>query len=470
MPYIKRTWVNSPSTDTPINADSLNNIENGVKYASDFADTAGNGGKTLLASETIDEARATLKIDRLSQTASTTVLLNAAGTHWIYIDGTTWGASSNTGNIALPIASGGTGALTAANARTNLDVYSKDEVYSKTETYTKAEVQTQIDAADTPDLSYIDFKSGITASYNKGRVVWSDTADTIEIHHSNNVVQQVGEETYIYTTNTTGSTILNGELIGLDPVTDGIVRYLADGNTSPIYFLGVATQEIPVGEKGRLTVFGRVRGLDTSGLLLRKNLYASASVAGAITNTKPTFPNISLNIGIATTISATDGEIFVRPILEQQKYYGSFFRVSNATLAAENTATPIQFNQSGLARGVSIDPVNTSRIVIANSGLYSFNFSCQLVATSASLKNVKIWLAVNGTAIDNSTMRRALVNRNDVTVQTHTVDIHLNANDYVEIYWASDDTELLLNYTAADSVAPFAPATPAATLQVTQVQ
>lgn len=326
------------------------------------------------------------------------------------------------------------------------------------------------DQLEAPSVKYFDLDLNPVHTHEVGRLAWNETFDTLNIHHSSGVVQQVGEETFIYTTNTTGSTILNGELIGLDPVTDGIVRYLADGNTSPIYFLGVATQEIPVGQKGRLTVFGRVRGLDTSGLLFRKNLYASSAVAGAMTNTKPTFPNISLNIGVATVISATDGEIFIRPILEQQKYSGSFFRVTDATLAAINTATPIQFDQAGLSSGVSIDPLNTSRINIANSGLYSFNFSCQLASTNASLKNVKFWIAVNGIAVPNTTMRRALETGSAVTVQTRSTVIPLNANDYVEVYWASDNTNVVLDSIVADTVAPFSPATPAVTMQVTQVQ
>lgn len=310
-----------------------------------------------------------------------------------------------------------------------------------------------------PAVEYVDMELNPTHTHEVGRLAWNESLDTLNIHHTGGVVQQVGEETFIYTTNTTGSTILNGELIGLDPVTDGIVRYLANGATSPIYFLGVATQDIPVDQKGRLTVFGRVRGLNTSGLLFRKNLYASASVAGAMTNTKPTFPNISLNIGVATVISATDGEIFVRPILEQQKYSGSFFRVTDVTLANANTATAIHFDQAGLASGVSIDPVNTSRIKIANSGLYSFNFSCQLSSTNASVKNVKIWLAVNGVPIPNSTMRRALETGTANTVQTRSTVIPLNANDYVEAYWASDNLNVILDAVVADTVAPFAPAT-----------
>lgn len=35
MNYIKKVWENLPSQETPINADALNNIENGVKFAND---------------------------------------------------------------------------------------------------------------------------------------------------------------------------------------------------------------------------------------------------------------------------------------------------------------------------------------------------------------------------------------------------------------------------------------------------
>lgn len=317
---------------------------------------------------------------------------------------------------------------------------------------------------------YMSFTPLIPIVQQIGAVYYDQTNDTLNVMHSGGVVQQIGEETFIYTTNTTGSTILNGELIGLDPATSGIVRYLANGSTSPIYFLGVATQDIPIGEKGRLTVFGRVRGINTSAFQFRKDLYASPSVAGGMTNTKPTAPNVVLDIGLTTVVDAVNGEIFVRPIFEQQKYFGSFVRTLDATLATTNTETPIVFNQTILANGVSISPTNTSRIIVAHSGYYSFNFSCQLASTNASLKNIKIWFKVNGVAIPNSTMRRAMETGTAVTVQTRVTELSLNENDYVEIVWAADNTTVILDAIVADTVAPFAPATPAATLQVTQVQ
>lgn len=320
-----------------------------------------------------------------------------------------------------------------------------------------------------PQFNYIDLVVGAVAAYQRGRISYSDTDDTLTIHHKNGVMQQVGEELYATVTNATGTTITEGTLVGLTGSGTIVSRYLADGSTPPIYAIGIATENIVNGARGRLTVYGRVRGIDTSAFT-SGIIYASPTVPGGLTQTKPTVPNLALEIGVVTVVSATAGEIFVRPVLSPQMYYGNFARVSDATLTAANTATPIQFDFSGIANGVSIDPLNTSHVKIEHSGLYSFNFSCQLASTNASLKNVKIWLAVNGTPVANSTMRRAVETGTAVTVQTRVTELPLSAGDYVQVIWASDNTTVILDHIDADVAAPFAPATPAATLQVTQQQ
>lgn len=314
------------------------------------------------------------------------------------------------------------------------------------------------------EFEYIDLSEDGT---DLAKLFYNPTDDTLNFVHKN-AIQQVGEEIYIQFTNSTGATIPNGSLVGLTGVGTTVSLYNANGSTPPMYFLGVVTDDVLNGERGRITQFGRVRDVDTSSLSSGV-VYADPLVSGGLTSAKPTAPNVVLPVGVVV-VSDILGQIFVRPIIEQQKYFGSFVRTLDATLATINTETPIVFDQTILANGVSISPTNTSRIIVTHSGYYSFNFSCQLASTNASLKNIKIWFKVNGVSVPNSTMRRAMETGTAVTVQTRLTELSLNAGDYVEIVWAADNTTVILDAIVADTVAPFAPATPAATLQVTQVQ
>ena len=158
--------------------------------------------------------------------------------------------------------------------------------------------------------------------------------NTLNLHHAGGVVQQVGQESYIYGRNNTGSTITNGSTVGFGGVNGGnrieFVDYIADGTYPSEYFLGVATQDIAAAGLGLVTVFGAVREINTTGTPVGETwvqggeLYASPTTAGAFTNIKPTAPDLAIPVAIVMIVGATDGEIFVRPIIEQQKYYGQF--------------------------------------------------------------------------------------------------------------------------------------------------
>ena len=232
-------------------------------------------------------------------------------------------------------------------------------------------------------------------------MVWNASDDTLNLHHSGGVVQQVGQETYIYGRNNTGSTITNGSTIGFAGVNGQnrleFLDYIADGTYRSEYFLGVATQDILNGELGFVTTFGNVRGIDTTGSAegeswaMGDELYASPTTAGAFTKVKPTAPNISIPVAIVVVVSATEGEIFVNPMIEQQKYYGQFARTTDQVAGAINTAVSSCIRHD---RGRKRNTLGTpaSRLVAANSGLYNFAVNFQVLSNSASAKNG--WLLV----------------------------------------------------------------------------
>jgi hypothetical protein len=333
-------------------------------------------------------------------------------------------------------------------------------------------------AVDTNHLKtdYIDFNQSPPHSDKVARVVWNGVDNTLNLHHAGGVIQQVGQETYIYGRNNTGSTITNGSTVGFGGVTGGnrieFVDYIADGTYPSEYFLGVATQDIAAAGLGLVTVFGAVREINTTGTPVGETwvqggeLYASPTTAGAFTNIKPTAPDLAIPVAIVMIVGATDGEIFVRPIIEQQKYYGQFSRTTDVTAAVINTAYPIDLNVTGVENGITRG-TPTSRLVAEFSGLYNFSVNLQLLSNSASAKNAWFWFRKNGADIVNSASLVTLTGNNEYKSIHKSDFISLNATDYVEVVFAVDNTGLFLDATAATA---FAPAAPAVLVAVTQVQ
>jgi hypothetical protein len=327
----------------------------------------------------------------------------------------------------------------------------------------------------TPLVNYIDFDLDPKHVDKPGRLAWNATDDTLNLHHTGGVTQQIGQETYAQVINNTGAVLPNGTCVGFGGVLTGTIsatKYLANGSQPGLYVLAILTQDIAVGERGLATVWGNVRELNTTGSpygetwVVGDILYASPTVAGGLTKVKPTAPNVAVPMAAVLTVSATVGEIFVRPTIEQQLYYGDFSKTVDQSPTAINTAEAITFNVTESSNGITIG-TPASRIVAANSGLYSFAFSAQLISGNASSKNIFIWFRKNGVNIANSTKAVTLAANGQYFPVSKTDFFSLAAGDYIEAYWASSDVAVTLKAIAASG---FAPASPAASLSVTQVQ
>lgn len=327
----------------------------------------------------------------------------------------------------------------------------------------------------TPYFDYIDFDLNPKHVDKPGRLAWNAIDDTLNLHHLGGVTQQIGQETYAQVINNTGSMLINGRVVGFGGVSSGTIsaiNYIANGSQPGLYVLAILTQDIAIGERGLATVWGNVRELNTTGSLYGETwavgdiLYASPTIAGGLTKVKPTAPNVAIPMAAVLVVSATAGEIFVRPTIEQQLYYGDFAKTADQSIAVINTAEAITFNVTDSSNGISIGSP-ASRIVAANSGLYSFAFRAQLISNNASSKNVFIWFRKNGVNIPNSTLAVTLAANAQYFPIAKTDFYSLAAGDYIEAYWASSDVAVTLKAIAASG---FAPASPAAGLSVTQVQ
>lgn len=303
-----------------------------------------------------------------------------------------------------------------------------------------------------------------------GQLSWNTTDATLDLTMEYDVTQQIGQETYARVGNTTGSTIPNGTVVGFAGATANailVAPYLADGTQPSLYILGVMTHDLPdSGEKGYCTTWGFVRDLDTSAFSAGDILYASPTTAGAFTNVKPTAPNNVIPLAACVISDATNGVIFVRPTIQQMQYYGVFAKTSDQSPAAIDTEYLLTFDATQVSNGVTIGSP-ASRIVVPQSGLYKFDATVQLTSGNTSAKNIWVWFKKNGTSIANSA-RLVTININSGYVPISLSEtVSLAENDYVEMAFAANDTNITVDTVAATA---FAPGSPAILLQVSQVQ
>jgi len=317
---------------------------------------------------------------------------------------------------------------------------------------------------------YIDLSESPAPVNKTRRLSWNTTDQTVNLGMEYGVTQQIGQEIYARVGNTTGVTIPNGTVVGFAGATANallVAPYLADGSQPTLYILGVMTHDLPdSGEKGYCTTWGFVRDLDTSAFAIGDLLYASPTVAGELTNVKPTAPDNVIPLASCVTSNATTGVIFVRPTIQQMQYYGVFTKTTDQTPAVINTEYLLTFDNTQISNGVTIGGT-TSRIIVPESGLYQFDATVQLTSGSSSSKNIWVWWKKNGTAIANSArLVTSDVNNGYIPIALNET-VSLAANEYVELAFAADSTNVTVDSVAATA---FAPAAPAVVLSVTQVQ
>jgi hypothetical protein len=329
-----------------------------------------------------------------------------------------------------------------------------------------------IQNSNTSRTNYMDWEQNAPYVDKIARMAWNDTDQTLNLGMEYDVVQQIGLETYARVQNNTGVLIPNGTVVGFTgAVPDSalsVAPYLANGSTPTLYVVGVMTHDLPdTGNKGYCTTFGFVRDLNTSAFALGDILYASPTVAGGFTNVKPTAPNNVIPVAAVLQVGTTDGIIFVRPTIEQQLYYGEFTKTDSQAPAVINTAYALTFTNTEIASGVSRG-TPTSRIVVAQAGLYNIAASVQITSTNSSQKSVWVWLRKNGaTDFPNSARVASITLNNGYLVVTLNEVASLLAGDYIEVMYAADNTNISISTVAATA---FAPAAPAVILAVTQTE
>lgn len=141
--------------------------------------------------------------------------------------------------------------------------------------------------------------------------------------------------------------------------------------------------------------------------------------------------------------------------------YGAFSSDQDQTTTA-NTATLMTLNTTDFANGVSIA---SSKITVANAGIYNLQFSAQFQNTDNQIQDISIWLKQNGTDIPGSTGYVSIPARKSASAgeEAHQITgwnyyLSMTAGQYVEIYWSATLASVTIqNYAAG--ITPTRPST-----------
>jgi len=170
-------------------------------------------------------------------------------------------------------------------------------------------------------LDSLQFKGG---SASAGTMSWNTDDETVDLVLDDAVTLQIGQEQLVHVK--AAEAINNGEIVYASSAVGAsskieVTKFIGDNSIDELYVLGVATEDLAIGQIGFITTFGVVRGIDLSnggniygetGYGSGTILYASPTTAGYLTKFKPVAPNLSIPVAIVLKGNA-NGSMFVRP-------------------------------------------------------------------------------------------------------------------------------------------------------------
>jgi hypothetical protein len=152
-------------------------------------------------------------------------------------------------------------------------------------------------------------------------------------------------------------------------------------------------------------------------------------------------------------------------------YYGAFYDQTDQAAAAANTAYALEFGLTSESNGVSIvndGSGNPTRITFTYAGTYNVQFSAQFTHSGGSDADIDLWLAKNGTNVDDSNSKFTIKGGHE-SVQSWNFVVTVAASDYLQLKWSSTDTGVSVEAYGAGT-SPTRPAVPSTILTVTPVQ
>jgi hypothetical protein len=142
--------------------------------------------------------------------------------------------------------------------------------------------------------------------------------------------------------------------------------------------------------------------------------------------------------------------------------YGSFADTTDQTVAAADTGTVMTFNTTDFANGVSIVTSGglASRFTVEYAGIYNFQWSGQFQNTDSQDHDASIWVKKNGTDVTGSSGLVSIPSKHG-SIDGHIIAgwnflFQLQANDYLELWWETDNAAVTIQAYDAVTTPPAA--------------
>jgi hypothetical protein len=141
-------------------------------------------------------------------------------------------------------------------------------------------------------------------------------------------------------------------------------------------------------------------------------------------------------------------------------------------VASASTALAIPFDTTDTSNQVSLDPLDTTKVIFAVAGYYNIQFSVQLINCTSSIDNVTLWFRKNTSNIDYTGGVISVPSKHaggvGAAIVSWNLVVAVNAGDNIQLMMASESGNTVAA-TYPPGTSPVTPASPSVILTATFV-
>ena len=135
-------------------------------------------------------------------------------------------------------------------------------------------------------------------------------------------------------------------------------------------------------------------------------------------------------------------------------WYGAFTSTATQVVTAANTPTAITYTNDEYSNGIVF---SGSQLTVQHTGIYEIAYSLQIEHTGGGGADVNIWLRKNGTNIIRTDSILGLRSQSAKQLPFVSIIDSANANDYYQVYFQANASDVQVTAVAATGTIPAAP-------------